>query len=101
MAVQKMWTRICPLFKWEFAALSDEKLIVDSLANLAHRPGENPRKFLFWLEKLFNVLHENYTSYRVKPERKIRSTSSRQLLHRRFNQSNQWQLQILQQVSTG
>jgi hypothetical protein len=49
--------------------LSNDKLIVDGLANLAHRPGENPRKFLSKLEKLFNILHENYAFYGVKPER--------------------------------
>ncbi len=38
------------------------------MANLAHKPGENPRKFFSRLEKLFNVLHENYASYRIKPE---------------------------------
>jgi hypothetical protein len=68
-AAQKTWTQIRPLFKREFAALSNDKLIVDSLANLAHRPGENPRNFLSRLEKQLNVLHENYASYWVKPER--------------------------------
>ena len=65
---QKTWTRIRPLFKKEFAACSDDKLIIDGLANLAHKPGENPRKFMSRLEKLFNTLHENYASYRIKPE---------------------------------
>ncbi len=37
MPVQKTWTRIRPLFKREFPTISDDKLIVDSLANLAHR----------------------------------------------------------------
>jgi hypothetical protein len=50
------------LFKEEFAAVSDDKLIIDGLANLAHKPGENPRK-------LFDTLHENYASYCVKPDR--------------------------------
>jgi hypothetical protein len=68
-AAQRTWTRIRPLFKKEFAACSDDKLIIDSLANLAHRPGKNPRKFMSRLEKLFNTLHENYASYRIKPER--------------------------------
>ncbi len=36
---------------------------------MAHKPGENPRKFFSRLEKLFNVLHENYASYRIKPDR--------------------------------
>ncbi len=67
-AAQKSWTRIRQLFKREFAITSDDKLIVDGLANLAHKQGENPRKFFLTLAKLFNVLHENYTSYRVKPE---------------------------------
>jgi hypothetical protein len=67
-AAQKTWTHLWPLFKQEFAALSDDRLIVDGLANLAHKQGENPRKFMSRLEKLFNVLHENYASYRVKPE---------------------------------
>jgi hypothetical protein len=44
-AAQRTWTRVCPLFKREFAACSDDKLIIDGLANLAHKPGENPRKF--------------------------------------------------------
>jgi hypothetical protein len=66
---QKTWTRIRPLFKRELATTSNDKLIVDRLANLAHRPGENPRQFFSRLEKLFNVLHENYASYFVKPER--------------------------------
>jgi hypothetical protein len=44
------------------------KLIVNGLSNLAHRQGENPRKFMARLEKLFNTLHENYASYRVKPD---------------------------------
>jgi hypothetical protein len=64
---QKTWTHIWPLFKREFATTSDDKLIVDRSANLAHKPGENPRKFFSRLEKLFNVLHENYASYRIKP----------------------------------
>jgi hypothetical protein len=68
-APQKTWTRIRPLFKKEFAACSDDKLIIDGLAYLAHKPGENPRKFMSRLEKLFNTLHENYSSYRIKPER--------------------------------
>jgi hypothetical protein len=67
-AAQRTWTRIRPLFKREFAAVSDDKLIVDGLANLAHRQGENPRKFMARLEKLFTTLHENYVSYHVKPE---------------------------------
>ncbi len=44
--VQKTRTRIRPLFKWEFATVSDYKLIIDGLARLAHRPDENPRMFL-------------------------------------------------------
>jgi len=68
-AAQKTRTRIRPLFKKEFAAISDDKLIIDGLANLAHRPGENPCKFMARLEKLFNTLHENYASYCVKPDR--------------------------------
>jgi len=44
-AAQEMWTLIRPLLKREFAATSDNKLIVDGLPNLAHRPGENPGKF--------------------------------------------------------
>jgi len=68
-AAQRTWTRVRPLFKKEFTACSDDKLIIDGLANLAHRPGENPRKFMSRLEKLFNTLHENYASYRIKPER--------------------------------
>jgi hypothetical protein len=68
-AAQRTWTRVRPLFKKEFAPCSDDKLIIDGLANLAHRPGENPRKFMSRLEKLFNTLHENYASYIIKPER--------------------------------
>jgi hypothetical protein len=68
-AAQRTWTRIRPFFKKEFATCSDDKLIIDGLANLAHRPGENPRKFMSRLEKLFNMLHENYASYHVKPDR--------------------------------
>ncbi len=64
---QKTRTRIWPLFKKEFTTVSDHKLIVDGLANLAHRPGKNLQKFFAWLEKLFNVLHKNYASYRIKP----------------------------------
>ncbi len=37
-AAQRTWTRVRPLFKKEFAACSDDKLIIDGLANLAHRP---------------------------------------------------------------
>jgi hypothetical protein len=69
LAAKKTWTRIRPLFKKEFASTLDDKLIIDGLANLAHRHGENPRKFFSCLEKLFNVLHENYASYRIKPDR--------------------------------
>jgi hypothetical protein len=38
------------------------------LANLTHRPGENPRMFFSGLEELIYVLEENYASYRVKPD---------------------------------
>jgi len=58
-AAQKMWMRLRPLFKQEFTALSDDRLIMDGLANLAHKQGENPHKYMSRLEKLFNVLHEN------------------------------------------
>jgi hypothetical protein len=66
---QKTWTRIRPMFKTEFAAFSDDKLIIDGLANLSHRHGENPRMFFSRLEELIYVLKENYASYRVKPDR--------------------------------
>ena len=66
---QKTWTRLRPLFKKEFATSSDDKLIIDGLANFAHKHGENPRKLFSRLEKLCNVLHENYASYQIKPER--------------------------------
>jgi hypothetical protein len=68
-AAQKTWTRIRPLFKKEFATTLDDKLIVNGLANLAHRHGENPRNIFSRLEKLYNVLHENYASYKIKPDR--------------------------------
>jgi hypothetical protein len=68
-AAQKTWTRIRPLFKREFATTSDDKLIVNGLANLSHRHGENPRRFFSLLEKLCIVLHENFASYRIKPNR--------------------------------
>jgi hypothetical protein len=51
-AAQKTWTRIRPLFKREFATTSDDKLIVDGLANLSHRHTENPRKIFSRLEKI-------------------------------------------------
>jgi hypothetical protein len=68
-AAQKMWTRIRPVFKAEFAAFSDDKLIIDGLAKLTHRPNENPRMFFSRLEELVFVLKGNYASYRVKPDR--------------------------------
>jgi hypothetical protein len=69
MPAQKTWTRIRPSFKTEFAAFSDDKLIIEGLANLSHRHGENPRMFFSRLEELIYILKENYTSYRVKPAR--------------------------------
>jgi hypothetical protein len=68
-AAQKTWTRIRPVFKAEFAAFSDDKLITDGLAKLTHRPNENPRMFFSRLEELIFILKENYASYRVKPDR--------------------------------
>jgi hypothetical protein len=68
MTAQKTWTHIRPVFKAEFAAFSDDKLIIDRLAKLAHRPNKNPRMFFSHLEELIFVLKENYASYRVKPE---------------------------------
>ncbi len=67
-AAQKTWTRIRPFYKSEFAAFSDDKLIIDGLAKLSHRPNENPRMFFSHLEELIFVLKENYASYWVKPE---------------------------------
>ena len=93
MPVQKTWTYIRPLFKKEFAAFSDDKLIVDGLANLAHRPGKNLRKFMGQLEKLFNVLHENYASYRVKPVRPVQLPAgnySKDALTKFANDSIKW-----------
>ncbi len=71
MATQKMWTRICPIFKQEFAAISDDKLIIDGLAKLSHRPNKNPRMYFSRLVELIHVLKENYDSYRVKPDRPV------------------------------
>jgi hypothetical protein len=42
---QKMWTRIRPFFKHEFTMVSYDKLIIDGLAKLSHRPNENPGAF--------------------------------------------------------
>jgi hypothetical protein len=67
-AAQKTWTCIRPVFKAEFAAFSDDKLIINSFAKLAHRPNENPRTFFSHLEELIFVLKENYASHQVKPE---------------------------------
>jgi hypothetical protein len=68
-AAQKTWTRIRPLFKKEFAMVSDDKLIIDSLAKLSHWPNENPRMFFSRQEELLHVLKESYASYRIKPQR--------------------------------
>ena len=46
MPAQKTWTRIRPMFKTEFAEFSDDKLIIDGLAKLSHRPVANPIKIL-------------------------------------------------------
>jgi hypothetical protein len=64
---KKTWT-IRPVFKAKFAAFSDDKLIMDCQAKLAHRPNENPQMFFSCLEELIFVLKENYASYRVKPD---------------------------------
>jgi len=56
------------MFKTEFAAFSDDKLISDGLAKLSHRPGENPRMFFSRLEELIYVLKGNFASYRVKTD---------------------------------
>jgi hypothetical protein len=64
-----MWTRIRLIFKQEFAAFLDDKLIINGLAKLSHRLNENPRMFFSRLEELVCVLKENYASYRVKPDR--------------------------------
>jgi hypothetical protein len=48
---------------------SDDKLIIDDLIRLSHRPNENPRMFFSCLDELIFVLKENYASYQVKPER--------------------------------
>jgi hypothetical protein len=51
LTAQKTWTRIRPVFKAEFAAFLDDKLIIDGLAKFAHRPNENPRMFFSHLEE--------------------------------------------------
>jgi hypothetical protein len=66
---QKTWTHIRQSFKTEFATFLDDKLIIDGLAKLSHRPNENPRTFFSHLEKLIFILKENYASYCVKPDR--------------------------------
>jgi hypothetical protein len=66
---QKTWTRIRPSFKTEFVAFLDDKLIIDGLAKLSHRPNANPRIFFSRLEKLIFILKENYASYCVNPDR--------------------------------
>jgi len=57
------------LYKKEFATVSDDKLIIDGLANLGYRPNDNQRMFFSQLEELLHVLKESYTSYGIKPER--------------------------------
>ncbi len=68
MAAKKTWTHIRPIFKAEFTAFSDDKLIINGLAKLAHQPNKNPQMFFSHLKELIFVLKENYASYRVKPE---------------------------------
>jgi hypothetical protein len=62
-AAPKTWTCIRPVFKAEFAAFSDDKLIIYGLTKLSHRPNEHPRMFFSSLEELIFVLKENYASY--------------------------------------
>jgi hypothetical protein len=64
-AAQKTWSHIRPVFKTEFTAFSNDKLIIDGLAKLAHRPNENPQMFFSRLEEHIHILKEN----RVKPDR--------------------------------
>jgi hypothetical protein len=66
---QKTWTRIRPLFKHKFMIVSDDRLIVDGLAKITHRPEEEPHDFYSRLSELMYVLNENYASYRIKPDR--------------------------------
>ncbi len=54
---QKTWTHVRPMFKTEFSAFSDDKLIIHGLAKLSHRPGENPRMF-------FHDWRSSFTSLR-------------------------------------
>ncbi len=49
--------------------VSDNKLIIDGLPKLAHRLDENPRMFFSRLEELLHIIKENYSTYRIKPER--------------------------------
>jgi hypothetical protein len=68
MAAQRMWTHIKPLFKKEFVTVSDDKLIIDGLANLAYRPNDNPRMYFSRMEELLHVFKESYVSYSIKPK---------------------------------
>jgi len=96
-AAQKTWTRIRPVFKAEFAAFSDDKLIIDGLAKLSHRRNENPRMFFLRLEEMIFVLKENCASYRVNPECPQPQAQGGYTEDRQFDQVCQRQRRLLRQ----
>jgi hypothetical protein len=62
---KKTWITFKPMFKQEFATLTEDKLIVDGPANYAMRPNKQYRNYMGRLEEIMDMLDESDDLYQV------------------------------------
>ncbi len=62
------WTNLKPRFQKQFATQTDDKLIIDSLSNLAMGPNEMTGELLARITNTMVIIKEGYAAYENKVE---------------------------------
>jgi hypothetical protein len=61
--IQPLWSDFKDLFKQEYAVQTNERLILEGLANLAMKPNETTNELLIRITRTTRVIKESYAEY--------------------------------------
>jgi hypothetical protein len=60
---QPLWSDFKEIFKNEYAVQTNERLILEGLANLAMKPNETTNELLTWITRTVRVIKESFENY--------------------------------------
>jgi hypothetical protein len=76
-ANQLTWTNWKPRFQKQYAVQTNEKLIIEGLANLIMKSRENTCDLLNWVTDMMVIIKESYTNYQNKAATLVNDNGNR------------------------